>query len=125
MVEYIYTSWKEDRSMEALGFTWPAEKLTDEKGNVVDGIISTILPTMGKEREELLRQFVIDTKAYGLFVIEPFEAQIRAIFETHHGSRCWNIPIERHGDVRVLGRPTIHDNTQSVGLLWKQKTGSA
>lgn len=125
MVEHIYTVWSTQKKMPALAFTWPATTVFSDDGIPIDRIVSLTLPDESEERSKALRYMVERTKAYGLFVIDPKDDEIKAVLETPHGSRSWTIKVRRSGDVKILSRPTVQDNVESIGLLWRRSVGTA
>jgi len=125
MTEYIYEAWKETKGhLPCLGFAWPSEHLHTKEG-IIKHLVTTTFQSSPTNRAQELRDFVRLSKAYALFVIEQHDDYVKAIFESMHGSRAWTLKIARHGDSKVLSRPTVSDDLESIGLLWKKNGGSA
>lgn len=87
-------------------------------GAPFSGAVFSDLPTDPALRKERVKNAVTQTGAYALLVAEQLEGEVRAIFESQHGSRTWRLPLKDHGDVRVLGTPVVRDNAESIGVLW-------
>lgn len=125
-VNHLYVIWKNEGKIEPSLLTWPAEAVVSESGEKIDGVCCMSLPMPAADRTSAIRLMVEKTKAYGLFLVEQVEKnKIRALLETPLGTRCWNIPIMRSGDVDILGAPTVTDNRENVGLLWSPTRASA
>ena len=123
-VNHLTKLWRRNGRISPVALSWPAESVKLEDGRDFDGIITMPLPTDEAERMSALKQLVAETKAYGLLLIEQRgNKEIKAIFETHHGSKSWALPIKRHGDVWVLGKPKEKTDVESVGLLWRPRGG--
>lgn len=117
-VNKLYEIWKAEGHIEASLLTWPSEPIIDDEGKKVEGVCALELPEDREERHTAIRSMVKRTKAYGLLLIETVGAEVRAILETPHGTKCWIMPIQKSGDVKILGEPTITTNRENVGLLW-------
>jgi len=126
MVGYLPEAWRESKGhLPHIGVTWPATDIKGTDGHNKKRIISFFSDDdAGKRVNELLR-FVGKTNAYALLVIDQHPKHIKVIFESMHGTRSWTLRIEQHGDSKVLSKPTVSDNKESVGLLWKDKVGTA
>jgi hypothetical protein len=124
-VNKLYEIWKNEGRIEPSLLTWPAEPVPSERGEPITNVCCLQLPERFEERATAIRLMVERTKAYGLFLVEQQEDNVRALLETPHGTRCWNIPIHRSGDVNVLGHPVVTNNRENVGLLWAPRRGSA
>lgn len=124
-VNKLYDIWKKEGRIDPSLLTWPAEPILSEKGQPITSVCCLQLPERVEERTIAIRQMVERTQAYGLFLVEQRGDNVRALLETPHGTRCWNIPIHRSGDRDMLGQPTVTDNRESVGLLWAYRRGVA
>jgi hypothetical protein len=65
------------------------------------------------------------TEAYALLLVEQREQAVVVIVESNHGSKSWHIPVENHGDVSALGKPTERVDTDAIGILWRPKRAEA
>ncbi len=114
--------WKAgELKRQDLFFTWPADAVLDDEGTSIEGVCGMVLPPERREQLPAMRQMVVRTKAYALFLLEVREREVKAILESSHGTRTWTIPILLHGDVHVLGVATTQDDHENVGLLWQKK----
>jgi hypothetical protein len=115
--------WKNGaiRQGQGLFFTWPAVTVQDDRGRDIEGTCAMYLPEERAKQPKAMRDMVIRTSAYALFLIEQRGREIKAILESTHGTRTWTIPLELHGDVHVLGQATQRDDYENVGLLWDKK----
>ena len=115
----LYTAWKTHRKIEPFIIAWPSDSVTAENGKEITGPCVMILPPdKGRWQEFMLKAIELVT-AYGLLLVEQREKDVRAIFESQHGTRCWTMPIVRSGDVDILKAPEVSDNTEHLGLLWE------
>jgi len=122
----LYDYWKKERRIDPFVVTWPSEAVTDDKGISVTDACSLELPKDDRNRwNKLMLEAIQRTKAYGILFVEQRDKDVRAIFETKHGSRCWTIPIIRNGDVFTLKKAEVTDNRENLGLLWRHKVGQA
>jgi hypothetical protein len=125
MVAYVNEAWKDTGGhLPCLGFAWPAEHLY-VKNDVIKDMVTTTFSDAPSMRSVELRDFVRLSKAYALLVIEQRTQDVKIIFESMHGSRSWTLKIEQHGDAKVLSKPTVVDNNESIGLLWRKNSGSS
>lgn len=122
-VRTIYGIWRRERKIAPTLLTWPAERIRTEQGEPHEGVCLLELPEGGEKRSEAILAMVRRTKAYGLLLIEQKPDEVRAIFETRHGARCWQIPLVTHGDVVLLGRAEVREDALHVGLLWSPTVG--
>lgn len=122
-VRVIYEIWRRERKIQPTLFTWPAERIRTEQGEPHEGVCLLELPEGNEKRSEAILAMVKRTKAYGLLLIEQKPDEVRAIFETRHGARCWQIPLVAHGDVVLLGRAQVREDALHVGLLWSPTIG--
>ena len=87
-------------------------------GGQFSGVVYKELPPVKEERRKAIYEAVSACDACAILVVEQLEHDVRAIFESTHGTRTWRLPIKEHGDVQILGRATAHDNADSIGALW-------
>lgn len=126
MAEKLPGMFQRDKKICPQFFTWPAETVTLESGESHEDIFVLELervPT--NDWSATLRQAVAVSKAYGLLLVEQKAETVKAIFESHHGSRAWTFPIRRHGDVKILLSPKVTTDLESVGILWSPARASA
>ncbi len=124
-ISSLYDSWKEKGSIDPFLLTWPAENVVDDDGNIVTDVCRLELPKEKNRWPSLFRQAISITKAYALLLVEQRSEDVRIILESPHGTRCWKVPIENHGGVKVLGKSSHTDNVESVGLLWRSNRAMA
>lgn len=122
VVDAIPTLWRRDGRIVPSIFIWPSDQVKTEDGSMHDGLIVATLPQDATERGDLIRQSISDTKPYAILIVESTRNSITAVFETHHGTRAWVIPIHEHGDARVLGDVSTTDNKISLGILWRKNS---
>jgi hypothetical protein len=122
-VRTVYGIWRRERKITPTLITWPAERIRTEQGEPHEGVCLLELPEGNEKRSEAILAMVRRTKAYGLLLIEQKPDEVRAIFETRHGARCWQIPLVTHGDVVLLGRAEVREDALHVGLLWSPTIG--
>ena len=117
MVRHAREVWAANK-LFPLFAAWPSRPLRDVNGRSHEDIVLSALFPSPKERKAQVQNLARQTKAYGLFVIEPEEERICAFFETKHGSRVWTVPIFWTGDRKKLGETERVDNQPALGLLW-------
>lgn len=112
--------WKKNRSIPRMLFSWPAEHVRAADGKTITHLVSFAIPDeMGTAKAAIM--LAKDTKSYALALVERDGSDLRVLLESMHGTRCWRVPIKRHGDVEVLGKdsaPTV--DTESIGVLWRR-----
>ena len=125
LVKKIQDDWKAGNKPFPLLITWPAETITSRDGKPIDNVC---LCYMGKDKQtwtSTMHGMVARTRAYGMLLVDPGPKEVKLIFETTHGTRAWTIPVERHGDVDVLGAVQRQDDVECIGLLWNRKKASS
>lgn len=116
----VYDVWRDTRAVTDFLITWPSEVIKAQNGGMVSGPCGFSLVDIDPAiRHDSIIKVVGLTKAYALLLVERKENKVQIILESHHGARCWDIPIVRSGDVDVLGTANLKINTDHVGLLWK------
>lgn len=118
VVKSMYKTWRRDRRIAPLLFTWPGETIRMDSGEPHEGVCILELPEGDEERQDALRMMVERTKAYALLLVEQHREEVRIILESRHGARCWRIPLASHGEVVILERAQVEDDGVHVGLLW-------
>lgn len=124
-VSSLRERWKTNGRVEPFFLAWPAEIVKAHDGSLINDVCKLELPEVKEKWADLFRQAVELTKAYAILLCEQKEDGVKVILESPHGTRCWTLPVERHGDVYVLGKTSIKDNVESVGLLWRPNRGKA
>jgi len=116
--------WERGEPVFAHAIAWPSEGVsTDDGKRRISGPIILPMPEAALW-QDALKKLIQRTKAYGLFLLEFREKELYAVFESPHGAQSWRVPIERHGDVRVLGDQRVSTDRECLGLLWSPKKGS-
>jgi hypothetical protein len=118
----VRDAWRTQRKIEPYVITWPREEVTADDGTTIThAVFCPIPPEFDKPRRmQALQQLVERTRAYGLLFVEQRENSILILFETQHGARSWCIPLAWHGDVQVPGQAEVKNNSECVGLLWRE-----
>lgn len=112
--------WAQGDKAEPAIFTWPSEVLhADDSGTPVNDICCCKLDADRNKWPDTIRGVAERTKAFAVLVMDPRETEVRFLFESPKGTRAWTIPIQRHGDVSVLGKVRREDGAARTGLLWK------
>lgn len=111
--------WMARRRIPTMILSWPAESIVDDHGNAINDVVALVVPT-DIPLLRALTDITTRTKSYALLVCTSTDKEIKIVLESHHGVRCWVIPIERHGDVDVLGEMNVSDNAGGYRLLWNQ-----
>jgi hypothetical protein len=122
-VEGIYEVWKTDGKINPFIIGWPSEKILDDRGIPLEDACVKELSEDRRTWSRELTAFASRIKAYALMLAERKDSQILIIFESHHGTRSWTIPVHKSGDREVLGNKNVVDDTHSIGLLWKPHRG--
>ena len=120
----VYKSWAEDNNVGNFAITWPSEKIQSDDGLPITRMVLMDLPDDRTTWSKKLQNMVVRTKAYALLLVEQKTEEAVLILESHHGTRSWHYPIERHGPDRVLGKPIIKSDTDCIGLLWQPSMAS-
>jgi hypothetical protein len=122
IVKTVRELWRTQRKIDPYVVTWPGEDIKADDNTVVTHAVLCPIPAEfdRARRLEALQQVVERTKAYGLLFVEQKESSILVLFETRHGARSWCIPLAWHGDVQVPGQTEAKNNSECVGLLWRE-----
>lgn len=119
-VAALYDEWREKRRITPFFLSWPAVTIYDEQGEPIEGVCRMDLSSVQRDRwTKTIVQAVQRTQAYAILLCEQRDSDVQIILESHHGSRCWTLPIERHGDIKVLGPASTRDDTECLGILWR------
>jgi hypothetical protein len=122
-VKKLYEFWKRDKKIDASAIVWPAEIIELDDGQKTDGICCIALPENRSEQDGLLKDLVQRTNAYALLLVTQEAGSVRVILESPHGAVLWKLPIERRGDIRILGKAVVTKDTDCVGLIWRKGMG--
>lgn len=119
MVARIRREWKTTDPLEAVAMTWVSEEVVDDQGHPINDTVFLELPLDKTKWHDALEQLVKRTRAFALLVIDRQADEVKATLESRLGTRTWRLKKERHGDLDVLSRPIVHNNVESMGLLWR------
>lgn len=118
-IKGLYNTWKRAKRIDPFVIVWPATTVTDKDGIELEGaVVRELNPDPATWTKHILEAIKL-TNAYALLRVHQHDRNVKAILESQHGARCWTLPINRHGDVDVLGRASFEDNQECVGLLWR------
>ena len=76
------------------------------------------LPEDKGEWAYIFRELVHLTSPSGMLLVEQREDVVRTLLDTPHGTRCWDLPIQDHGDLVILGTVKVTSNRERLGVLW-------
>jgi hypothetical protein len=116
-VQQVPVNWKDHGRIHPTLLIWPEGHMHD--GEYVGGVLFMTLSGDPTERQGEVKAAAANLGAYGLLLTVQLPSEVRAIFESEHGTRTWSYPIEVHGDVQVLGLPTITDDAHALGIRWQ------
>lgn len=115
----LYDTWKRHRAIAPFVILWPATTIRDVRGIELEG---PCLRELDQDRTQWRRQMVEAikvTNAYALVLVQQRDDQVLVILESQHGAVSWVLPINRSGDVQVLGRAKKIEDGEHIGLLWR------
>lgn len=122
LLHEIHNLWDGEQFQDVL-FTWAGMEIKDDKGLPINDLVGCDLPKDGGHHSITLKM-AIRTEACGILRIRrESEDVVKAIMETVHGSKSWTFPLDLRGDRRVLGSPTVKEDEDSIGVLWKKGMG--
>lgn len=120
--ERVREIWAKERTVGNMVMSWVREVIYDRQGKPINDTVVLELPT-GAVSKNILARFVAKTKAFAFLVVERRDKEVRLTLESEHGCVIWVMPIERHGDIWVLGNEKAKRNPtaggEAVGLLWR------
>lgn len=125
VIERIYKIWKERRTVRPSLLLWPAQAVQADDGKLISHIVAADLPEDLREHKDFMRAAADRVNAYAVLLVRKEDTVVKAILETPHGTRSWTIPIVRSADVFVLGRPTIKNDKDVLGIVWSPQKGSS
>jgi hypothetical protein len=120
----IKSIWKKERKVPHVVYSWPSEHLTADDGSVVTHLITFMVPK-GMSSHEAVVVCTKHTKPYALLVVEQDVKHVTLTLESFHGTKCWKLPIVRHGDIEVLEKEIASEDTESFGILWRRSVGQS
>lgn len=124
MIGMVREMWRKDRKIPRMMFSWPSEHLESVEGKTVTHIVSFAVPKELNTFEAAVGMTKA-TKAYALLLVEQEESDVRILLESFHGTRCWRLPIRRHGDIDVLEKENASEDTETLGILWRRSVGQS
>jgi len=120
-VDHVKQVWRKEHDYPRMIFSWPSEHLKTKGGTVITHLVSFAIPDE-METFKAAVELATKTKAYGLLLVDKVDGNLKVVLESRHGTRCWTMPIRRHGDVTVLERGRASENTECIGVLWRRVT---
>jgi hypothetical protein len=108
-----------DQHVPDLLISWPREPIRTDDMKVIDGLCIMHFPKDVSEdiRKKAIKNTALRTKAYALLLSRTIGDKMLVIFEASMGTYSWEIPISRHGDLKVLGEPVEHQGRDRIGVL--------
>lgn len=116
----LYKTWAEHSEIGAFVLVWP-DRMVSFHGHRTINPMPFDMPENKKDWAGKLRQLIEDKHAFALLLVEQRKQDILAVFESPHGAVSWQVPIENHGDVRILGTPIEKVDAEYIGLLWSPR----
>lgn len=120
----VHQLWN-GKVFQDVAFAWAGTSVKDDNGMEINDLVGCDLPDGDKNYQRTLIDMAARVQACATMLVKREEDKVVAIFETHEGSKSWIYPLELHGDVRVLGEPTIKTDTECLGVLWQKGMGSS
>jgi len=119
-VKKLYGVWREQRCIHPLLLSWPAERVQADNGKIITHLVLMDLSSIPQGSwSRVIKEFIVRTKAYAICLTEQQHDVVSVQLESVKGTRVWRLPIERHGDVLVLGKASSEDNVPALGYLWR------
>ena len=126
MIEKLYDIWRDHKGIPSFAHAWSAESVPTVDGKRVNEVTTYLPNDDAKAARNQVLLLLERSKAYGMLIVDSSDPEeIRAYFESMHGSKTWRIGIKHHGDTKVLSRPTTLIDSGELGLLWKKKIAKA
>ena len=123
-VKRVREVWKKEHGYPRMLISWPKENLRATDGTIIKGTV-TFAPPTGMSLREAGKTMAKVTQAYALLAFEQRETSIKIILETEYHTNTWTLPIERHGDVDVLGKEKAAKDAECIGALWRPSPTTA
>jgi hypothetical protein len=121
----IYATWKKSMRVDPFLLSWPSELVYDVNGVPLENVCYLDLPQDKNQWRKMMHEALKLTSPKALLLLEQNDKDVKLILETPAGSTSWVIPIERHGDICVLGKAAKKTDTDSIGLLWRPNIAEA
>jgi len=118
LLAHVHNLWN-GKTFQNVLFTWAGEQIKDDAGMPINDIVGCDLPEDANSHQKTAVDMVVRTSACGLLRIRREDSCIKAVMETQHGSKSWTFPFDLRGDSRVLGSPTVREDEDCLGILWK------
>ena len=115
----MYDRWKEDGHIDSFLLMWTETELLADDGTVTNAGAILELPGDRAEWKKLIVDAVKKTLPYALLLSEQRDKEVVVILETTQGTHCWALPIQDHGDRKLLGKAVQSANKENIGILWK------
>lgn len=127
LVQHVLDGWRQHQQAYCGAIAWPTEPFVADDGATIEHEVFMPMRSgmAGEERVAALERLVKKTKAYGVAVSWREGNTLHVLFESHHGSRAWTIPLMPHGDVLVPGETQVQDDVEHLGLLWSPHRGTS
>lgn len=119
-VKKVYEIWKRKRQVDPFFLSWPATVVKAYDGTSVNDVCRMELPENRAVWPRMFREALKLTNPFAVLLCEQRERDIHLIIESEYGTISWTIPIQRRGDISVLGQPTKKTDVECIGLLWRK-----
>lgn len=116
VLSQVFKAWRDKLKFSDILVTWPSRPISADDGSPITD--HCLLPLPATDRRKAIVAMVGRTDAHALLLLEKTEEDVYLLVETPMGTKSWRLPIEKHGDVRVLGSPTVKTNVDKLGLLY-------
>lgn len=123
-VRRIRENWKKKRSVTRSLLAFPAEHVKADDGSTITHVVSFEIPD-GMATFDAAVALSKRAKAYALLLMEREGDKVKVLLESHHGTRCWTIPVAWHGDIEVLGKEEASSDAESIGVLWRPRSAKS
>jgi hypothetical protein len=114
----LRAQWRTNKKVIPLLLTWPSKPVKLDDGQFTQGVLVMELPEDRKEWSSILQEMIQRASPSGMLLVEQRDTVVRTLLDTHQGTRCWDLPIQDHGDVVVLGQVQVTSNKERLGVLW-------
>lgn len=118
LIVKVVQLFRQDKRVYPSMLIWPVDTVMATNGTKFSGVIFTELSVDQELRKVEVRESILRCLAFGALVTEQLDDCVRLIFESQHGTRTWRLPIKDYGGIQVLEHPQVHDNAESIGVLW-------
>jgi len=100
-------------------FAWPGPNVRADDGTVIRGLIPFAVPA-GVDVKAAAVKMAKRTQATALVLVQRQNEYVKVILEAPIGTKCWSLPVRRHGDVTVVEEGSTSMNGESIGVLWQK-----